>query len=69
MCDEPPVPGDLSLCVRCCGLNRFGPGLELVAMTPAEEFAARVDHPELVAFELAWAAARRQEERKVQRGP
>lgn len=38
-----PAPGDLSLCVKCINLCKFGPDLSLVRLTPAEKAEAMAD--------------------------
>ena len=67
--DEPPRPGDVSFCFNCIALLRFGAGLELETMGPMEEWEARMQCPEIAAHERALGALKRQQERKVQRGP
>ncbi len=38
-----PTPGDLSLCVKCVNLCKYGPDLTLVRLTPAETVEAMMD--------------------------
>ena len=44
--DEPPAPGDISICVECHCLSIYGPGLELRKPTD-DETAEALKMPEV----------------------